>query len=366
MADFTNIKSNRVDTGDIMSDDKAAEQRRQRMLSLMNSKAEKPQDKDADLSSIESVVGSAREEMIPCTRLIKPPQEWNVFPDASDDSISKMSTSIYHYGLLHKINVWEQADGKYMVLDGNTRVKCFEHIYDALKDDKPEEARKYLSIPARVYSMEQLSEEDAQRIFIVSNTDQRNLSVKTTSEAYCRLMALEKKKAFYRSGIYSRDAAAKQANVKPTTFSKYLRIAKLYTPLLDSVDAGEITTGVAYSLSLMPEFLQKYVYAKALHLKLTSQSAKAISSCLSTNEIEDELERLNGAPKYYKYTALSKVRKPSGTDILPLFVEKNRFNEVLNRFDEAVDKSDFSPELKDYLHSVLSRTLPRESRPDPE
>jgi hypothetical protein len=303
---------------------------------------------DDRLNNINEVVGATHEEDILREHLFYAPEEWNRFPEASEDTIKKICTSIYHYGLLHRITVWKQPDGKYMILGGRTRTTCFDYLYDATNDVK------YRKIPAVVYEYDQLSMDDAHRIFIVSNTDQRTMSIKTISSAYCDLMMLEKKKSFYGSGIYSRDAAAKLANVAPTTFTTYLNLSKLYTPLLNEADHGNITVMTAYQLSLLPKDLQQYIFDSGVYIDLSTPAAKKLKEATTKADIDKILKDLREAPKYYKYTVSTKFKKPSGKEVIPLFIDKKEKKEVVDYLSAKIKESKFSKETIQALLDTLN------------
>ena len=84
--------------------------------------------KEKGMDAINSVVGRPIERIISRDLLIPAPVEWDVFPKATFDKIKEMSESIRQYGLFHNITVWKQANGKYMILGGHTRVACFDYL----------------------------------------------------------------------------------------------------------------------------------------------------------------------------------------------------------------------------------------------
>lgn len=302
---------------------------------------------DANLDAINEIVGIAHEENIPRELLIPAPDEWNVFPPATEDNIIKIAASIYKYGLLHRVTVWKQANGKYMILGGHTRTSCFDYLYEATKE------KRYRVIPARVYDFSQLSEDDAHRIFIVSNTDQRTMSLQTITAAYCDLIKLEKKKAFYGSGIYARDAAAKQANVAPSTFSRYISLQKLIEPLFGEATKGTITIKTAYYLSLLPREMQIHLYETGSYTTLSTPAAKQLKSAKNIEELDKILDEINSSKKYYKYTINSARKKDKDMDIIPVFVNKDRKKEFIEKYVQAIKESGFDENLKKDLIAGL-------------
>lgn len=298
------------------------------------------------VDQLNKVVGEPTEMDVQLQLLKKVPEEWNCFPTATTDDIIKMCASIEKYGLLHRITLWEQ-DGGYIILGGNTRAACYSYLYSQTKDEK------YSAIPALVYNNAQLTEIDAHRIFIVSNTDQRKMSAMTISRAYADLLKLEKEKAFYGSGRFARDAAAEQAGVGHSSFARYLHLLQLYPPLSAEIDSGALAVRTAYELSFLDEEIQKYIYDNDIYLGLSIQAAKKIRSSKSIDELKQALKDLNEAPKYYKYQISTKVQKPSGKEIVPLFVDKERKQEFIDRFKQAITESNYDENLKKELLAAL-------------
>lgn len=244
--------------------------------------------------------------------------------------------------------MWEK-DGEYIVLGGNTRAACYSYLYSQTNEDR------YAAIPALVYKKNQLSEIDAHRIFIVSNTDQRKMSAMTVSKAYADLLKLEKEKAFYGSGRFSRDAAAEQAGVGHSTFARYLHLLKLYPPLSDEVDSGNLAVRTAYEISFLDNDIQKFIYENNIYAELSIQAAKSMRKCDSIDEVKQFIQELQEAPKYYKYQVNTKSQKPAGKEIVPLFVDKERKQEIIDRFKQAVQESNYDDSLKEYLMAALGQ-----------
>jgi len=300
------------------------------------------------LDNIDAVVGRPEEKMIPRDMLIPAPEEWNFFPKASIDKIMEMSESIKQYGLLHNITVWAQDDGSYMILGGHTRVACYEYL--ATTDDNP---NKWAKIPALVYGKNQLSETDAKRIVIVSNTDQRDLSAAMKSKSYMALLKLEKQKAFYGNYFNSRESAASQANVSQTVFYRYLCLSKLIPELQQEIE-GSLLFMAGFHLSYLPKQLQKYLYTSGAYRTITSQAAAQLKKCTTLEELKKKLYDINHASKYYKYTVQTRIQKTVDEEVLPLFIKKDSRNEIADLYIQAVDKMDYPPNVKKKLIKIMS------------
>lgn len=306
---------------------------------------------ESSLDTIDAIVGRPQEQQIPRELLIPAPEEWNIFPKASLEKIREMSESIRQYGLFHNITVWKQPDGKYMILGGHTRVACFDYLSEEETDEQA--VSKWREIPALVYGSDQIQENDAHRIFIVSNTDQREISIKTKAKAYACLFQLEKEKAFYGSHIDSMASAAAQANTSKSGFFRYLSLLKLIPELQDAVSNGKLTLMVGYYLSLLDKELQQYIYNQELYLSMSTQTASQLRDCETLEDMKNKLYIISHAAKYYKYNIQTRKQKPAGKDVLPIFVDKDTRNETANLYIEAVTQSNFEQDVKDRLIGMM-------------
>lgn len=340
MSDFidVNVKNPATGSTDLGSSTNETEDKIKKLLS----KIEKPSDDEISLSSLNSVIGLPVESNIELKNLVNPPKDWiNIFSKATESDIQKMAASIYQYGLLHRVTLWQQEENRFVILGGMTRVAAFNYLYEITAN------KKWSSIPAKIYSANQLDEIDAKRIFIVSNTDQRQMSTKNISFAYYNLIKLEKQRSFYGSGIFSRDAAAKQANVSPTTFNNYLKLIELYPPLVDEIDAGNLQMMSAYEIAFLEKNLQKYIYDKKYFVGLNRKTAKILKEKATTVEdVEKIIDESKKTETTFKYQIISKEKLTSDNEILPIFVNKNYKAEILKIFEDAISKSDLPQEIK--------------------
>ena len=236
-----------------------------------------------------------------------------------------------------------------MVLGGSTRAAAYRFLYNTTKD------KKWAEIPAQVYAADQIDRIDAKRIFIVSNTDQRQMTTHNVAQAYYNLIKLEKQRAFYGSGIFSRDAAAKQANVSPTTFNNYLKLIKLITPLLEEIDNGNLPMTVAYELAFLPDDFQQYVFDRKYYLKLKRKTAKKMRQEAKTFSDIDEIMGSPDSPQnIFKYQVEIHQELPENCEILPLLVSKENKSEIIRQLSQAVSNSNFSDDVKNNLLKTIN------------
>lgn len=346
---FSRRNSNNTSAGGVAP--KMSQQVINEHIQRLKENLEPMQKQEESLDTIDAVVGRPIEKRISRDLLISAPKEWNFFPKATDEKIQEISESIRQYGLFHNITVWAQDDGKYMILGGHTRVACFDYLAATHPED---DAFQWKKIPALVYSKEQISETDAKRIIIVSNTDQRDISKITKAKAYLNLLKLEKEKAFYGSYIDTMSSAAEQVKTSRAGFFRYLQLLHLIPQMQNLVDTGEMPVSTAYHLSSMPDDLQKYIFDMEIYKELSNKGAEQIKKCQSIDEIDDKLDELNHATKYFKYTFQTKKKKAEGEEVLPVWVSKSHRNEIADLYIKAVQQADFPDDVKQALIETMS------------
>ena len=348
MADFIDLNVKNPATGSTELNDIQSSETESKLQNMLG-KIDKPSDTEVSLSALNSVIGTPNEMQISLESLVSPPEDWlKIFSVANDEDVQKMAASIYKYGLLHRITVWQQNDNNFMILGGMTRTAAFKYLFEITNDEK------WQTIPAKVYSTDQLDIVDAKRIFIVSNTDSRQMSVKNVSLAYYNLIKLEKQRTFYGSGIFTRDSVAKQANVSPTTFNNYLKLISLYPPLLDEIDKGNLQVMVAYEIAFLKQDLQKYIYDKKYYLGMKRQIAKIIrTDAKSFKDIDKIIDSKKRVRNDFHCQVTTKKALPKNCEILPVVINKFYKADILKIFEDAIISSDLSQEMKNDLLTNL-------------
>ena len=305
---------------------------------------------EKSLDAIDVITGRPMEKLIPRELLDAAPADWNFFPAANANKIIEMSESIRNYGLFHNITVWEKEDGRYMILGGHTRVACFDYLAN---NDEADSAR-WTQIPALVYKKDQITEVDARRIIVVSNIDQRELSISTKAKAYKEIYKLEKEQAFYGGGFNSRKAAAAQAGVSDSMFYRHLRLLELIPELQKEVDEDNIGPVVGYNISFLSDELQHYIYDKRIFAEMTPQAAAQLKDCKTIEEVEEKIQNIKQTTKYYKYTYQTRKQKTATEEVLPLIIKKDSRNEVADLYIEAVSQANLAADVKKQLIDYMN------------
>lgn len=345
-------------TGNVFSDMKEKDDRLAR-LRQRAAKAPEPDERkeDTTLDNINAVVGAAKEQSIPLDELTTIDEfrpDWNVFPPVDDEKMQEIAQSIYNYGLLHRITVWAQPGGRCIILGGHTRVRAYRYILSLVPDDEKD---RFTSIPAKVYGAEQLTEDDAHRIFLVSNIDQRQFSTRTTVNAYSAMMKLEKRKVFYGKGVFAKDSVARQANVRPTTLYRYLRLNHLVDGLMKAVEDKKINIRVGVELSFLAPELQEYVLKKCDISKLTEKVAAGMHRKAKTKEdVDDIIDVWRGLDTLVKQKLTVMLNVHGDYDVIPLVVPRDKKDELTEKIKYSVSHMRIDTDIKKTMLDGIDNT----------
>lgn len=116
------------------------------------------------------------------------PTEMNPYPLLKEDNPSKyaeLKMSIAAKGVLNPLYLWEQADGKYMILSGHNRREACSDILSEYADDPnfDKEREKFLYPPVRVFKKDELDEESARELIYDTNVQREKISPKERTKA---------------------------------------------------------------------------------------------------------------------------------------------------------------------------------------
>ena len=100
------------------------------------------------------------------------PPEWNFFPKLEPTKFLQLKMSIMNNGILTPIIVWEQENGRYMILAGHNRVRANLEIL-AEYADVENLSRDYQHVPVIIYGKDEIDEYKAKEIIIDTNYIQR-------------------------------------------------------------------------------------------------------------------------------------------------------------------------------------------------
>lgn len=295
---------------------------------------EEPIEKVVENRPYEDVLPSDFVAGIPLDKLVAAPKEWNFFEPPNDEAWWNIVKTVHRYGLWNPITVWEQEDGTYMILGGHTRKRAFEYLYEETKDDR------YLTIPATVYQKDTLDEDNARRIIILNNTAQRNrVPEKLRPRCFAELVELEKKKAFYGSGIDVKAAVAKASGTSRTTVFNYVNLKDLVPELLNLFGSGDLSMGNALILRTLPESFQKHVCENGYYERPAKQ-LRAIKKAESVDDIDSILQNTEASPESHSYAVKTTVEKPEGFSTIGIHVASKDLDKVKELLRDALERAE--------------------------
>ncbi len=221
--------------------------------------------------------------------LVDAPSEWNFYEPFSEEKLYELVESIIRNGLLHPIVVWEQKDGKFMILAGHNRVRAYKLIYELSQNED------FLNIVATVKGKDQITEIEAREIIIDTNWVARELSV------YERMMSVTEKfitlgtKYELKKGEELRDVVAKDLSEKKGVTISGRQVSKLHK-LINlipdfiyllrkkklSIDNGNVIADYDFEV-------QQWIY-DTFNDKLKHKYLKYLKTGMNREEIEEIFE----------------------------------------------------------------------------
>lgn len=231
---------------------------------------------------MDHISGDTNIRKIDTDDLVDAPSDWNFYGSLSDSKMRELLESIESNGLLHPIVVWEQSQGKYMILAGHNRVKAYRIL------EEKSGGVDYRKIPALIKGIDEIDEDDAREIIIDTNWVQRVLSAVEKSKSIVEKYAvLEKKK---KSGMGRiRDIIAKEYEVTGRLVDEYRRLGNLRDEIKDMVSDNRLSMTSASKLGLFDKTTQSWIVEK-FGDKLSRKYTKQLRSGMDRDEIEGIFE----------------------------------------------------------------------------
>ena len=288
------------------------------------------------------------EMMVRRAEISHAPRDWNFFDSLDKDKMTLLVKSIYENGLLNPVTLWEQKDGRYMMLSGHNRDNAYDILFQITGN------KKYQQIPAKIYKHDDIDETEARRIIIISNIAQRaKESHRMMMKSVIELTKLERKRAMYGAGIHVNHVIANRMGISESKVLFYQKLEDLNDTLLDAFSAGEITRAAAYTFSLLPGDIQDLIVdihaydlpkAKLMKLKKARTTYEAMK--IIEGNVKEETKII--------YTMESPIRRPRGCTTLPLFVPKEEKNLVKSIIENAIQSDDrVSQNMKEIIKKMF-------------
>lgn len=277
--------------------------------------------------------------------LLPTPDEWNKFSSISLEKKVLMADSIYRNGLQQPIVVRQLNEYQYQILAGNTRNEIYGILYDLTNDNK------YLSIEAKVYSIDELTDDQAREIASDTNYVQR-----ATLTARDRAFAIQTKidilKRHKSKSVLEK--VAKQMNIKKTSVFYLSKIANIIPQFEIMLNEGKITLKAASRIASWPDYVQHEIYN--MHDELTSRIIMKIPAKTPYNEIVPAFKACVAAEKDNNtnrvITATMTIEQDNGSCLIEaseapsdgfepvlLYIPKNKLKTLMHNYDGYIVKN---------------------------
>lgn len=313
-------------------------------LSLHNTE-ELTIEKDSEELSI-----GASKQLLSRKLLDSAPDDWNFFTKPNNETLSVMMQSIVTDGLINPIIVWEQPNHRYMILAGHTREYCFDRLFQVTED------KQYLSIPALVYQYDDLDEESARRIIILSNIAQRAKEDKALRiRSIGELIKLERNSTKQSKIKDVGTVVANALGVSRSTVFNYQRISQLIDPFLQMYTAGNLSVRLAKTISSMDIDLQEYLYANYLDKLSTPRLSVLLQDAMSKGAIDRIFKRTEKEKPVYHYTVTSKIKASVNTIILPLMFKPEDASTIIDALQLVLTDANVTSKTKRHIEDLLSQ-----------
>lgn len=265
---------------------------------------------DERQKEIEKLYPEFTRQMIDLEKLTPAKDDWNFFTAHTDaGTYNELKKNIAAYGQLSPALVWQQKDGTYTILGGNTRYKAIKELHDTfLADNAIELADKFSKMDCNVYAYNELDEVDARKLLIYDNIIRRENTTAIKVQAIIRMNQLESvTREKRRKNVYRERALTKIANIlgeNESTVKRLYRLRKLipdFYPLVDARTDESVTNQYALAIAEMPADLQKFIFLKKLYKKkkLTTDELKKLKNA----KLEQEVLAIYSAKQKYSMTA---------------------------------------------------------------
>ena len=292
------------------------------------------------------------ERQIPLEQLFPAPDAWNFFPKPDHETMQRLMQSILDYGLLHPAIVWQQEDGRYMILGGHTRYRALKMLLQLF----PERADDLRAMRCNVYDHDKLDENEARQIIIMDNTTQRQKESKSVMiTAVIQMGQLMKQQRVRRSAKWHEhrkrinDIIGESLGVSGSTIKGIMRYRTLipeFLPFLDkrTANGAFIKQGHAQALAKLPETLQQEIYVEDIFRD--ERFADVASKSIASVETIEELRQL-----------MKSVQKDENVEKLKtiqITVSSEEYDEMRKLLWNVIQQSDyFSAQTKQYAEDAL-------------
>lgn len=236
--------------------------------------------------------GKKKLDHIDVDRIDNAPDGWNLYPrlkDTQKDKYLELKLSIFEKGVEEPCIVWEQADGRYMMLSGHNRKDISREIIEECGEEPEFDENKYRFLPCIVYKATELDETQAKNIINDTNLyrDFSKLPRRIKTEII-RSRMNNYKRRHYAKGE-SIEQLAKDFGVEKSALYEELAIEKIYTPLRELYYSGILTRKTVLKFNYYAKDTQEWIYQNYAD-KITEAKVKTLKKSMGRDDISAHFE----------------------------------------------------------------------------
>lgn len=237
--------------------------------------------------------GKKKLEHIDVYQIDNAPDGWNLYPrliDTQKDKYLELKLSIFEKGVEEPCIVWEQEDGRYMMLAGHNRKDISREIIEECSEEPAFEENKYRYIPCIVYAASELDEKQARNIINDTNLyrDFSKLPRRVKTEIIRSRMDNYKRRRYAKGE--SIEQLAKDFGVEKSALYEELAISeKIYQPLRELYYCGELTRKAVLKFHYYAMDTQEWIYENYSD-KITEAKVKSLKKSMGRSEISSLFE----------------------------------------------------------------------------
>lgn len=231
--------------------------------------------------------GKKKLKYIDVSSIDNAPDDWNLYPrlkDTQKDKYLELKFSIFEKGVEEPCVVWEQENGRHMMLSGHNRKDISMELIEEYSEDPVFDENKYRYLPCIVYSKTELDETQAKNIINDTNLyrDFSKLPRRIKTEII-RVRMNSYKTRRYAKGERI-EQLAKDFGVEKSALYEELAIEKIYPPLRELYYFGTLTRKTVLKFNYYAMDTQEWIHQNYAE-KITEAKVKLLKKSMGREDI---------------------------------------------------------------------------------
>lgn len=189
------------------------------------------------------------------------PEDMNDYPGLKADQPDKyfeLKMSIQSMGVLTPLTVWEQDNGKYMVLAGRNRREISMDLYE--EAETPEEKEKFKTLPCVVFKKNEITKEQAQQIIDDTNIQREFSKMPPKVKIQITKRKMDSLRKIRKTKTDAMEALVQELGIEKTAVYESLKIADQLIEEVQELYYGEkLTRKTVLHFAFFSKDTQKWV-----------------------------------------------------------------------------------------------------------